>query len=261
MSSYLILVEAWEDLARRGVIHLSFLPTGQAERALMHATLGDADRPLVVIAAGVHGDERAAPWALHSLVAGGLLDPAFRYRLWPCTNPSGYAAGTRESAEGVDVNRTFSLPPRSPEAATVAARNRTERAVLSLDLHEDFEGTGFYCYEPAVEPEPPYSAEVIAALDAAGLPVQTFSDDFDIVDPGSAANRYVERGRIVTDPAAEQLAFDGWPCGVFAIAAFAGRHLTLESPMRRPWDVRLACHRVAVTTALARTRAVLHGGD
>jgi predicted deacylase len=220
----------------------------------MHATLGDPGRPLVVIAAGVHGDERAAPWALLSLVGDGLLDPAFRYRLWPCTNPTGYESGTRVSADGLDINRTFSLPPRSPEAATIAAVNRAERAVLSLDMHEDFEGTGFYCYEPAVDPEPPYSSEVIAALDAAGLPVQTFTDDFDIVDPGSAANRHVERGRIITEPLVEQRAFDGWPCGVFAIATFAKRAMTLESPMQRPWDTRLACHRVAVTTVLARTR-------
>ena len=112
----------------------------------------------VVIAAGVHGDERAAPWALLSLVGDGLLDPAFRYRLWPCTNPTGYEAGTRVSADGLDINRTFSIPPRSPEAATIAAVNRAERAVLSLDMHEDFEGTGFYCYEPAVDPDAPYWA-------------------------------------------------------------------------------------------------------
>ena len=257
MSSYTILVQAWEDLARRGVIHLSFLPTGQGERTLMYGTLGAAQRPLVVIAAGVHGDEPAGPWALYSLLTGGLLDPAFRYALWPCTNPSGYAAGTRVSAEGIDINRTFSLPPRSPEAATIGSVNQRERAVLSLDLHEDFEGSGFYCYEPAVDPVPPYSGAVIAALDEAGLPVQTFTEDFDIVDPGSAANRHVERGRIVSNPHIERVAFDGWPCGVFAIATFAERHLTYESPMRQPWNMRIACHRVAVTTALERTRALL----
>ena len=75
---------------------------------LLMAEVGDASAPTVTIHAGVHGDERAAPWALLSIVRDGLLDARFAYRLWPCLNPTGYAAGTRENAEGDDINRSFS---------------------------------------------------------------------------------------------------------------------------------------------------------
>ncbi|HYZ16994.1 MAG TPA: succinylglutamate desuccinylase/aspartoacylase family protein, partial [Candidatus Acidoferrum sp.] len=77
-------------------------------RTLLIAELGTPQAPTVHIIAGVHGDEPAAPWALLSIVQDGLLDPRFAYRIWPCLNPSGYERGTRENAEGDDINRGFS---------------------------------------------------------------------------------------------------------------------------------------------------------
>ncbi|MDQ6827169.1 MAG: hypothetical protein M3Z14_08235, partial [Candidatus Eremiobacteraeota bacterium] len=61
-----------------------------AARTLLLAELGDARSPAVSISAGVHGDEPAPPWALLNIVASGMLDPRFAYRIWPCTNPTGY---------------------------------------------------------------------------------------------------------------------------------------------------------------------------
>ena len=95
----------------------------------------------------MHGDEPAAPWALLSLVRDGLLDRAFSYRLWPCTNPTGYAAGTRANAEGLDINRSFGGGGSTPEARAILTANRDRQFALSIDLHEDPEAQGFYCYE------------------------------------------------------------------------------------------------------------------
>ncbi|HEX3549955.1 MAG TPA: succinylglutamate desuccinylase/aspartoacylase family protein, partial [Candidatus Elarobacter sp.] len=98
------------------------------------AEAGDANAPTVSIHAGVHGDERAAPWALLSIVRDGLLDARFAYRMWPCLNPSGYAAGTRANAEGDDINRSFSRGGTTPESRAVLTANRDRRFVLALDL-------------------------------------------------------------------------------------------------------------------------------
>ena len=83
--------------------------------------------PAVMLSAGVHGDEPAAPWALLSLVRDGLLDRRFAYRMWPCTNPTGYEAGTRENAEGADVNRSFGRGGTTPEARAIVTATRGER--------------------------------------------------------------------------------------------------------------------------------------
>ncbi len=119
-----------------------------APRTMLAVDLGDPQLPLVSLSAGVHGDEPAAPWALLTIVRDGLLDPRFGYRIWPCLNPTGYAGGTRENAEGADVNRSFSRGGTTPEARTVFTANRDRRFVLALDLHEDFEAEGCYVYEP-----------------------------------------------------------------------------------------------------------------
>ena len=58
-----------------------------------------------------------------------------------------YAGGTRESADGVDVNRSFGRGGQSPEARAILTANRDRKFVLSIDLHEDCDADGFYCYE------------------------------------------------------------------------------------------------------------------
>src|SRR5712691_3044663 len=99
------LVRAWKALRGKGGLSVREVACVGANRTLLAAEIIVPNAPAAALAAGVHGDEPAAPWARLSLVAEGLLDPAFSYRMWPCTNPSGYIAGTRSNAEGADVNR------------------------------------------------------------------------------------------------------------------------------------------------------------
>ena len=140
--------------------------------------MGDHRLPVVTISAGVHGDEPAGVWALLSLVADGLLDPRFAYRLWPCFNPTGFAAGTRVNAEGTDVNRSFGRGGSSPEAKAILTANRDRRFELSIDLHEDHEAMGFYLYETApADWRPTYAGPVTGAVASAGFPLQ-------LLDPG-----------------------------------------------------------------------------
>jgi hypothetical protein len=99
--------------------------------------------PLVALSAGVHGDEPAGPWALLSIVRDGLLDARFNYRVWCCTNPSGYERGTRENAEGHDINRSFNAGGTTPEARAIVTSNRDRRFALGIDLARRFRSRRF----------------------------------------------------------------------------------------------------------------------
>jgi hypothetical protein len=237
-------------------------------RTLLVAEL-PADRPrpggpaTVAIAAGVHGDEPAAPWALLSLARDGLLDRAFTYRLWPCSNPTGYAAGTRVNAEGLDINRSFGGAGSTPEARAILTANRDRRFALSIDLHEDPEADGFYCYELSAGSEAdPLGRDCVRAVEEAGFPIETFRPGFDLGYPdGLEAAVHIERGRVVTDAAAEFAAFGiSLPYNPALLRRRAtSRTLTFESPRGLPWPARIAMHRLAVVTALERLRAQTGG--
>lgn len=251
LRTYEELTDGWRALRRRGV-SVREVACVNAPRTLLVAEVGSASAPAVTVTAGVHGDEPAGPWALLSIVRDGLLDPRFSYRIWPCLNPSGYAAGTRANAEGVDVNRSFSRGGLSAEARAVITATRDRRFALALDLHEDFEADGCYLYEP-LRPgaEPRFAGRVVDALDRAGLPVQTIGDDFDLGVPVEQTPTYrVERGAVLVDADAEVRLFDGLPSSLYYYRRGA-QPLTFESPRPRPWDERIAAHRVFVTTVLA----------
>ena len=254
--SYDELAAAWRALRVRGVRVREIACVG-APRTLLIAELGDPNAPTVSIIAGVHGDEPAAPWALHSLVRDGLLDTRFAYRIWPCLNPSGYVAGTRTNADGQDVNRSFSRGGTTPEARALFTANRDRRFALALDLHEDYEADGCYVYEPLRRGAAPrFSDAIVTALDDAGLPVQelTDRDGFDLGAPAEAdvgAMYRLARGRVLVDYELELRVFPGLPSSIALMYRGTLLALTFESPRPRPWDERIAAHRVAVTTALA----------
>ncbi|MGP6157227.1 MAG: succinylglutamate desuccinylase/aspartoacylase family protein [Vulcanimicrobiaceae bacterium] len=229
-----------------------------AQRTLWLAEIAQPEAPTVAIAAGIHGDEPAAPWALYSIVRDGLLDRSFGYRIWVCTNPSGYELGTRQNAEGVDINRSFGGAGKSPEARAIVTANRDRKFAITMDLHEDYEAEGFYCYESVLDGTPYLGPEVVQAVDDAELPVQELHDEFELGYPPDAHHlRVIERGRVMPDARAE-MAFSGnQPYSMYLLRARAApRSLTVESPSSLPWDVRIAMHRVVVTTALAGLRSI-----
>lgn len=252
--TYEELVAAWRALRPLRVRVREVACVG-APRTLLFAECGDPSAPLISISAGVHGDEPAASWALLAIVRDGLLDARFAYRLWPCLNPSGYAAGTRENAEGDDVNRSFSRGGTTPESRAVFTANRDRRFVFALDLHEDFEAGGCYVYEPLRPGFTPYFADrVVAALDDAGLPVQTLHDGYELgAPPGADADAMyrLSRGTVLVDYETELRVFDGLPGSIALMYRGTPAALTFESPVPRAWEVRIAAHRIAVTAALA----------
>ena len=254
--TYADLTLAWRALRSKGITVREIACWG-VTRTLLAAEFGPLDAPAVHIVAGVHGDEPAAPWALLSLVADGLLDRRFAYRIWPCLNPSGYEAGTRANAEGEDINRSFSRGGTTPEARALLTANRDRKFALALDLHEDFEAHGAYLYEPLRAGRPSvYAAGVVDALDDAGLAVQHIASGFDLGAPDNVDNSAIYelgRGTVLVDYEAELRAYAGLPSSIALLYRGVPAALTIESPRPRAWEERIAVHRVAVTTALTRT--------
>jgi hypothetical protein len=246
--TYRELQERWKRLRGRASVSVREVACVGAPRTLLCVELGDQTRPAIAIAAGVHGDEPAGPWALLELAESMALDPAFAYRLWPCTNPTGFDAGTRESVDGIDINRTFGRGGQSPEARAIITANRDRKFVLSLDLHEDADALGFYCYEYGGGA---IGRAVIASLDGAGLPIDPLVETFALAGPLREEHCDHERGRISADHRAEAALLGGLSYSL-AIARNTARYaLTFETPRGIAWETRLAMHRQAARAAIA----------
>jgi hypothetical protein len=263
VASYETLERAWKGLRRSHGVRIREIACEGVARTLLLAEAGAPLAPAVHLCAGVHGDEPAAPWALLSLVRDGLLDRRFAYRIWPCTNPSGYRLGTRANAEGADVNRSFGKGGTTPEARAIVTALRDRRFELSIDLHEDFEAGGFYLFEPGSAGIASSGGEasglgpaVISALDDAGIPIHRLESGFDVgYPPGSGHRCRFERGRVLPDIDEElQLFRGGLPLSIFLARRLARKVLTFESPRGLPWEDRIAAHRVAVVAAIEAFR-------
>lgn len=75
----------------------------------------------VLLLAAMHGDEKGAVTTLRALRDGRPITGA---DIWvvPVVNPDGYAAGTRQNARAVDLNRNFSRKWKKAGGATNSGR-------------------------------------------------------------------------------------------------------------------------------------------
>ena len=228
--TYQDIARRWKALRARDVRVREVACVG-APRTLLCAEYGDHTLPAIHIAAGVHGDEPAGPHALLTLVENDDLDPRFSYRMWVCTNPTGYDARTRESVDALDVNRTFGRGGTSPESKAIITANRDLKFELAIDLHEDDESTGFYCYE--------YGGAGIGR----GL-VDMLAGNGTPIDP---------RDVLMPDPDAEAERIGGRTLTQLLMRNAARLGLTLETPSAvLPFELRVTTHVAAVKYALSR---------
>jgi hypothetical protein len=207
----------WKALRQRDDVSVREVACVGAPRTLLCVETGSSNAPGVVLSAGIHGDERSGPWALLHLVESNRLDPRYAYRIWPCTNPGGYRAGTRENSEGADVNRSFGRGGQTPEARAIVTATRDRKFELSLDLHEDCDATELYCYE------------------------------YGVGDVGES----VASGAVLRpDPVDEVAEIGGLSYTLFVVRHAAKRALTLEAPGKRPWERRVELLENGVTAAI-----------
>ncbi|MFT4243174.1 MAG: M14 family zinc carboxypeptidase [Acidovorax sp.] len=126
-------------MSQRGEPILGLLATRAAGTELVD--LDKSNRPTVVLIGQQHGDEPAGSEALLVIareLAQGLLEPLLdriNVVIVPRANPDGAAAGTRVTANGVDMNRDHLLL-NTPEARALARVVNDYRPILVVDAHE-----------------------------------------------------------------------------------------------------------------------------
>ena len=126
-------------MSQRGEPILGLLATRAAGTEPVQ--LDNSGRPTVVLIGQQHGDEPAGSEALLVVareLTQGLLEPLLdriNVVIVPRANPDGAAAGTRVTANGVDMNRDHLLL-NTPEARALAKVVNDYRPILVVDAHE-----------------------------------------------------------------------------------------------------------------------------
>lgn len=204
-----------------------------------YSLLREESERTVYLSAGVHGDEPAGPLALLGLMKNGLLDSPCSWYICPLLNPTGMCAGTRENAQGVDLNRDYLLR-RTVEVCNHAEWLDGKRIDFAISLHEDWESTGFYFYEiNQVEDRPMRYERMVEAL----APIMEMEpcrliDDHDVREPGWIYH--------CCDPDEPR----NWPEAIYLAKNGCPLSFTFETPSSLPLDIRVQAHSVAVLAAL-----------
>jgi len=94
-------------------------------------------RPRLYLSTGIHGDEPAPPLALLRLIERGFFDRRAHWFLCPLINPAGLARGTRENADGLDLNRDYKDCRSAEIRAHIAWLERQPPFDFTMCLHED----------------------------------------------------------------------------------------------------------------------------
>ena len=115
----------------------------------------------------------------------------YELSIYPLCNPSGFAAGTRHSRSGHDLNRQFWIGSQEPEVTLLEREIRAVRFDGLISLHADDETSGIYAFalgaqmtEHVVEP----ALARRRARDAAQLRPESLIDNF------TARNGLIRKG-------------------------------------------------------------------
>jgi murein peptide amidase A len=198
--------------------------------------------PRIYLSSGIHGDEPAPPQTLLRLLEHGVLDARATWFLCPLLNPAGLARGTRENADGVDLNRDYKDFRSAETRAHAGWLQRQPLFDLTLCLHEDWESHGYYLYELNPEQRPSLAEPIIDAV-APICPIEQSP----LIDGREARGGII---RPVTDP----LMRETWPESIYLRAHHVTLSYTLETPSALPMEQRVAAHCAAVEAAVGGLR-------
>jgi hypothetical protein len=236
-----LIADALGSFESGGVRH--FLP-----RFLFQRTKVAKRRFRIGIFAGIHGDEPAGILGLMDFVRELDEDPElgrhFELSLYPLCNPTGYLAGTRESASGRDLNREFWRGSNEPEVMLLEKEIAARKFDGIISLHSDDTSPGFYGYaRGSVFATQLLVPALAAAEQAQPRDLRQFIDGFRAVDG------------IIHD------SFDG------ILSAPASDHpqpfeIILESPAGTPLGDQRRAFTLALKSILTEYRTfITYGGD
>lgn len=205
-----------------------------------------ANAPHVYISAGIHGDEPAGPCVIEKLLEDSFFDNRINWCLIPMLNPKGLALGTRENAEGFDLNRDY----KSGKTKEVAAHLKWLQQQynihydLTITLHEDWESPGFYCYVIIPKKYQKMLFKISEAVKAIS-PIN-LSEEIE----GAKA----EGGFIIHDPEAFKQILNDWQDWPEAFLLIKNRpeglHFTFETATGQPLEQRINTHCAAIKAVI-----------
>lgn len=183
--------------------------------------------PRLYVSAGIHGDEPAGPLALLRMFQRDLWPDNAALWVCPCLNPTGCIRTTRENDAGVDLNRDYLNPSTLEVKAHVEWLSRQPNFDAVICLHEDWESSGFYCYELNPTSGDTLAEGIIEAVREV-CPIESAA----MIDgrPASAPG--------IIYPSIDPSSRPQWPEAFWMWQRGRGRSLTLESPSDFPLPVR-----------------------
>ncbi len=202
-----------------------------------------SNKPVILISAGIHGDERAPVIALFQLLNDHFYSSEdFDWRIYPILNPTGLKTGTRENAEGIDLNRDF-LDTRSPEILAYKSSLEAEGSIdMSLNLHEGWEAKGFYLYALSPNNARDYGETILESVGRSG-PIEKSES----VDGHPSSGGLILPLEFVNEDSLN----DGWPEAIHLYRKKPHIHFTIESPSCLPIQTRANMQIRAVKTAVS----------
>ena len=210
---------------------------------------GNVDAPhKILLTAGVHGNEPSGVEAVLRFLEKDneeLLNH-FEFSIIPCVNPEGYVRDIRENGQGIDLNRAFE-EENVAEVQIVKNLLRGYQADCFIDLHEDWEATGFYLYEghrdgQSIGPRIIRQVETIGTIDPDG---DGDNDDNELLSRGVYA--------VATSWGTVGLA-------PYVLKFHASRAIISEAPSDWPMETSVAAHLSTLETVLACYREVHESG-
>ncbi len=199
-------------------------------------------RHTVCLSSGIHGDEPCGPMALLRFLEVASLSKDCDWVIAPLLNPTGYRVGTRENAEGIDLNRDF-YRRRSAEVTALIDwwNTRSPKSLIHLSLHEDWEADGFYLYEILTSTNSPVGEELM----------DKFRQHFPVEEEGLVDGHELSApGLIFHRPEPDE--DEGWPEAIWLVKRFPTHSLTFEAPGRQNAELRTEGLVSAITSALQR---------
>ena len=190
------------------------------------------------ISAGVHGDEPAGPLAALRLLRENRWPASAEIFMCPCLNPFGFAANTRATGEGIDLNRDYLHFQAIETRVHVAWLEKRPRFDFSLCLHEDWESHGFYVYEQNPENAPPLAEAIVAGV-AKVCPI----DQSEIIEDRPASGGIIR-------PNVDLSSRPQWPEAFWLLANKTRLSCTLEAPSDYPLTTRVDALVAGVNAAL-----------
>ena len=195
----------------------------------------------IAVFAGTHGDEPAPVVTALEFLEQRLWtrSPSVAFSLFPCLNPTGYDLGTRENADGIDINRQFARD-EVPEARTLRAAVASDTFDTFLDAHEDPEEVGFYAY--AFFSDSSWPRLIVEAVAEQGPIISTPEADDHPVEGGVVAHGDEE----TRDERFREFMADGeWPLPFYLYDRGIRDFMTTETPGLIDLPTRVAMQHAA----------------